>query len=73
MQTTANSLQPVLRENKRSAVSRAPNDNDLLAACGELHGYIIKGSLCAFGSGLAVACVWFLCVAFRAGVLPWSF
>ncbi|WP_249180442.1 hypothetical protein [Burkholderia vietnamiensis] len=73
MQTSANSLQPIFHENKRSAVSRVPNDNDLLAACGEIHGYIIKGSLWALGCGLAVACVWFLCVAIRAGVLPWSF
>ncbi|HDR9036084.1 TPA: hypothetical protein QDB07_003592 [Burkholderia vietnamiensis] len=73
MQTTANSLQPVFHDNKRTLVSRVPNDNDLLAACGELHGYFIKGSLWAVGSGVAVACVWFLCVAFRAGVLPWSF
>ncbi|WP_227893650.1 hypothetical protein [Burkholderia vietnamiensis] len=69
----ANSLQPVIHKNKRSLVLIGATDNELLAACGKLHGYIVKGSLWALGSGVAVACVWFLCIAFRAGVLPWSF
>lgn len=73
MQPASNSLQPVIHKNKRSLVLIGATDNELLAACGEIHGYIVKGSLWALGSGLAVACVWFLCVAFRAGVLSWSF
>jgi len=73
MRIASNSLQPVIHKNRRSLVLIGASDNELLAACGELHGYIAKGSLWAFGSGLAVACVWFLCVAFRAGVLTWSF
>ncbi|WP_175994336.1 hypothetical protein [Burkholderia vietnamiensis] len=73
MQPASNSLQPVIHKNKRSLVLLGTTDNELLAACGEIHGYIVKGSLWALGSGLAVACVWFLCVAFRAGVLSWSF
>lgn len=73
MRIASNSLQPVIHKNKRSLVLVGATDNELLAACGELHGYIVEGSLWAVGSGLAVACVWFLCVAFRAGVLPWSF
>lgn len=73
MQTASNSLQPVIHKNKRSLVLIGASDNELLAACGEIHGYIVKGSLWAIGSGLAVACVWFLCVAFRAGGLSWSF
>ncbi|NDV77294.1 hypothetical protein [Burkholderia cenocepacia] len=73
MHATSNSLRPVIHKNKRSLVLVGASDNELLAACGEIHGYFIKGGLWAFGSGFAVACVWFLCVAFRAGVLPWSF
>ncbi|RQT74786.1 hypothetical protein [Burkholderia cepacia] len=73
MRIASNNLQPVIHKNKRSLVLVGSTDNELLAACGEIHGYIVKGSLWAVGSGLAVACVWFLCVAFRAGVLSWSF
>ena len=61
MRLASNNLQTVIHKNKRSLV--------LLAACGELHGYTIKGSLWACGCGIAAACVWFICVAFRAGVL----
>ncbi|MCA8430072.1 hypothetical protein [Burkholderia seminalis] len=71
MPTVADSLQPEMHKNKRSLVLAGSTDNELLAACGDLHGYIIKGSLWVVGSGIAVACVWFLCVAFRAGVLAW--
>ncbi|KVF22909.1 hypothetical protein [Burkholderia cepacia] len=71
MRIASDSLQAVIHKNKRSLVLVGASDNELLAACGELHGYFVKGSLWAFGSGLAVACVWFLCVAFRAGVLTW--
>ncbi|WP_154641229.1 hypothetical protein [Burkholderia cenocepacia] len=69
----ANSLQPVIHKNKRSLVLIGSSDNELLANCIEVHDYVIKGSVWAIGSGVAAACVWFLCVAFRAGVLPWSF
>lgn len=71
MRIASNSLQPVIHKNKRSLVLVGVSDNELLAACGDLHGYFIKGCLWAFGSGLAVACIWFVCVAFRAGALPW--
>jgi hypothetical protein len=40
-------------------------DNDLLAAC-RMQG---KAGLYAAAAGVAVGCVWFLCVAYRAGVL----
>jgi len=73
MQIASNSLQPVIHKNKRSLVLVGASDNALLAACGDLHGYVIKGSLWAAGSGVAVASIWFICVAFRAGVLTWSF
>ncbi|TES73980.1 hypothetical protein E2P84_20460 [Burkholderia cepacia] len=73
MRIASNNLQSVIHKNKRSLVLVGATDNELLAACGEIHGYIVKGSLWAVGSGLTVACVWFLCVAFRAGVLSWSF
>ena len=73
MRIASNSLQPVIHKNKRSLVLIGAGDNELLAACGDFHGYIIKGSLWAAGSGIAAACVWFICVAFRAGVLTWSF
>ncbi|AIO25753.1 hypothetical protein [Burkholderia cepacia] len=71
MRLASNSLQPVIHKNKRSLVLLGASDNELLGACGEIHGYVIKGSLWAGGNGIAVACVWFLCVAFRAGVLTW--
>ncbi|AXK61505.1 hypothetical protein CN645_30405 [Burkholderia sp. IDO3] len=68
-----NSLQPVFPQNKRSLVTRAPSDNALLASCNELHGYVAKGSAVAMACGAAIGCVWFLCVAFRAGALTWPF
>lgn len=71
MRIASNSLQPVIHKNRRSLVLVGASDNELLTACGGLHGYVIRGSLWAMGSGIAIACVWFLCVAFRAGVLPW--
>lgn len=64
-----NSLQPVFPQNKRSLVTRAPSDNALLASCDELHGYVVKGIAVAIACGVAIGCVWFLCVAYRAGVL----
>ncbi len=66
-----NSLQPAFPQNKRSSVMRAPSDNSLLASCDELYGYVAKGSAVATACGVAVGCVWFLCVAYRAGVLTW--
>lgn len=46
-------------------MDRVIGDNDLLAACR------IQGKAAAYAAlaGLAVGCVWFLCVAWRAGVL----
>jgi hypothetical protein len=36
-----------------------------------LHGRVLKacGMILAYGS--AIGCVWFLCAAYRAGVLSW--
>jgi hypothetical protein len=45
---------------------RALNDNDLLHACDRTYG---KAILVSGLSGLGIGCFWFLCVAFRAGVL----
>ncbi|VWD12773.1 hypothetical protein BLA18628_03323 [Burkholderia aenigmatica] len=73
MQATSNSLQPVIHKNKRSLVLIGTTDNELLGACDEIHSYVIKGGLWAIGCGIGAGCVWFLCVAFRAGVLSWSF
>lgn len=73
MRTSLNSLSPVLRDYKQSSVSRAQNDNALLASCDRVHGYVAKGSAVAILYGLAIGCVWFLCVAYRAGVLTWPF
>ncbi|PRH11001.1 hypothetical protein C6T61_07485 [Burkholderia multivorans] len=71
MMTVLNRRQPVFRENKRSLVMRAANDNALLASCDRVHGYVAKGSAVAILYGIAIGCVWFLCVAYRAGVLTW--
>lgn len=68
-----NSLQPVFPQNKRLLVPRAASDNALLASCDPMHGYIAKGSAVATACGVAIGCVWFLCVAYRAGVLRWPF
>ncbi len=58
----------------RSApIHQPPIENALLASCDRVHGYALKASLWAVGSGIGVGCVWFLCVAVRAGVLSWSF
>lgn len=53
------------------SIQRHADDNALLSACDELHTGIIKACAIAFASGGAVGCVWFLCVAYRAGVFPW--
>jgi len=56
----------------RSApIYQPPVDNSLLASCHRIHGYAANASLWVAGSGIGVGCVWFLCVAFRAGVLTW--
>lgn len=68
-----NSLQPVFPQNRRSLVTRVPSDNALLASCDQMHGYVAKGSAVAAACGVAIGCVWFLCVAYRAGVLRWPF
>ncbi|MBU9439926.1 hypothetical protein KTE91_33160 [Burkholderia multivorans] len=71
--TVLNRRQPVFHENKRSLVTRVTNDNALLASCDRVHGYVAKGSAVAILYGIAIGCVWFLCVAYRAGVLTWPF
>lgn len=73
MRAPLNSLSPVLRDYKQSSVSRAQNDNALLASCEQVHGYVAKGSAVAFAYGVAIGCVWFLCAAYRAGALAWPF
>ncbi|SDI64706.1 hypothetical protein SAMN04487926_12127 [Paraburkholderia steynii] len=47
-------------------MNRAAADNDLLAACERAHGRVALYSL---ATGVAIGCVWFLGVAYRAGVL----
>lgn len=73
MMTALNRPQPVFRENKRSLVTRVTNDNALLASCDRVHSYVAKGSAVAILYGIAIGCVWFLCLAYRAGVLTWPF
>lgn len=46
-------------------MNRAPHDNALLASCDRLYSRVVV----AFGTGVGIGCVWFLCVAWRAGVL----
>ncbi len=65
-----NSLQPALPQNRRP-VTRSPSDNALLASCNQMRGYVAKGSAVATACGVAIGCVWFLCVAYRARVLTW--
>lgn len=67
-----NNPQPAFPQNNRSLVTRVPSDNALLAVCDQMHGYVAKGSTVAAACGIAIGCVWFLCVAYRAGVLAWS-
>jgi hypothetical protein len=52
-------------------MNRSAYDNDLLAACYHVHGRVLKacGMILAYGS--AIGCGWFLCAAYRAGVLTW--
>jgi hypothetical protein len=50
-------------------MNRAACDNDLLASCDELRGRVLKACGIVAAYGVAVGCVWFLCVAWRAGVL----
>jgi hypothetical protein len=72
MRAPLNSLSPVFRDYKPLPVSRAQNDNALLASCEQVHGYVAKGSAVAFAYGVAIGSVWFLCVAYRAGALVWA-
>ncbi|WP_081074383.1 hypothetical protein [Burkholderia pseudomultivorans] len=73
MMTVLNRRQPVFHENKRSLVTRVTNDNALLASCDRVHGYVAKGSAVAILYGIAIGCVWFLCVASRTGVIRWPY
>lgn len=50
-------------------MNRAAYDNDLLATCYQVHGRIASMCAKAFLLGAGVGCVWYLCVAWRAGVL----
>jgi hypothetical protein len=50
-------------------VNRVYSDNDLLAACHQLHGRVLKACGMAFAYGVAIGCVWVICAAYRAGVL----
>ncbi|MEW9586271.1 hypothetical protein [Paraburkholderia sp. DGU8] len=50
-------------------MNRTACDNDLLAACYHVHGGLIKAFGMMLVCGAAVGCVWFLCVAYRAGAL----
>lgn len=47
-------------------MNRAAADNALLAACDRTYGRVALYSLAL---GVAIGCVWFLGVAYRAGVL----
>jgi len=47
-------------------MNRAACDNALLASCDRAYGRL---ALLSALTGVAVGCVWFLCVAWRAGVL----
>lgn len=65
MRASLNSLSPVLRDYKRSVVSRPGRDNDLLASCGRVHRSIQIGA--AFGLFVCIGVLWYLLVAMRAG------
>lgn len=47
-------------------MNRAPHDNALLASCDRTYGRL---ALLSALTGIGIGCVWFLCVAWRAGVL----
>ncbi|WP_244137691.1 hypothetical protein [Burkholderia sp. BCC1644] len=66
MRATLNRLTPVFRGYSRSVVSRAANDNALLASCARVHRSITIGA--AFGLFVCVGVLWYLLVAIRAGV-----
>jgi hypothetical protein len=54
-------------------LKHAPRDNPLLASCGPTRSYVPIGAAAAAAYGAAVGVLWFLCVAYRAGALTWSF
>jgi hypothetical protein len=57
-------------EQSRPSVNRHINfDNALLAACDRLHGRTIRACATMLAYGAAIGCVWFLCIAWRAGAL----
>lgn len=49
-------------------MNRTYHDNDLLAATYVSLGMLAKICAC-FAAGIAIGGLWYLCVAFRAGVL----
>ncbi|WP_018435319.1 hypothetical protein [Paraburkholderia atlantica] len=52
-------------------MNRVHYDNSLLAACDNVHGKLAKAFGMMLAYGAAIGCVWYLCVAYRAGVLTW--
>lgn len=50
-------------------MNRVACDNALLASCDRLHGRAVRAIGVMLMCGVAIGCVWFLCVAWRAGVL----
>ncbi|MEX3555817.1 MAG: hypothetical protein VB131_04185 [Burkholderia gladioli] len=65
MRAPINSLTPVSGDYSRSFVSRAPNDNALLASCERVHRSITIAA--GFGLFVCVGVLWYLLVALRAG------
>jgi hypothetical protein len=52
-------------------MNRAACDNALLHACERTHGRMARACGMALAYGVAIGGVWFLCAAYRAGVLSW--
>lgn len=53
-------------------MARVTHDNELLANCVSMYDRIIQaGKMALIGglTGVGIGCAWYLCVAFRAGVL----
>jgi len=52
-----------------TALNRATYDNALLASCALPHSRPAHAIAVMLAYGAAIGCVWFLCAAWRAGVL----
>lgn len=50
-------------------MNRAAFDNDLLAACDRPHGRLARAFGMVLVYGITIGSVWFLCAAYRAGLL----